>query len=263
MSQPDRGPVRTTAHIRDGQLRSPQPHRALPETPGVPAVAPCQPPPSRRADRPAPRTRPHPQRTPTTLGPPPAPSRVTRPGTPAPALHTALDGGSGWSEEMPAGEVRRRYRHSTDGDVALLADVETGVQADIDRPFVLGGDAVDQGPSPPMRPGLPTAASVRSLSTRRPAARPAHGRRCRHNPASSCPGTRPAAWCRACSRGQDRVPQRAGPGPTGPSTQNRRLGPPAGRQPREGWTGRRCRPSASAGAERIPPACTDGWRLTP
>ena len=78
MGQPDRGPVRTPAHVRDGQLRPPQPPRPGPQTPGLPTVAQHQRPPPRRPGRPTPRTRPHPQRTPTPLGPTLRPSGVIR-----------------------------------------------------------------------------------------------------------------------------------------------------------------------------------------
>jgi transposase len=70
VGQPDRGPVRTAADLRYGRLRPPQPPRAGPPPAGLPGLAQRQRPPPRRPGRPAPRARPHPQRAPTTLGPP-------------------------------------------------------------------------------------------------------------------------------------------------------------------------------------------------
>jgi hypothetical protein len=53
--------------------------QSWPQAPGLPALAQRQRPPSRRPGRPAPRTRPHPQRTPATLGPPQTQSRMIKP----------------------------------------------------------------------------------------------------------------------------------------------------------------------------------------
>ena len=77
VGQPDRGAVRPVAHLRHGRFRLPQPHRAGPAAAGLPALAQHPRTPSRRPGRPAPRTRPHPQRTPSALGPPQAQSRMT------------------------------------------------------------------------------------------------------------------------------------------------------------------------------------------
>ena len=60
LGQPDRGPVRAAAHLRDGRLEPPEPSRLGPPVAGLPALAQRQRPPSRRPDRPTPRTRPHP-----------------------------------------------------------------------------------------------------------------------------------------------------------------------------------------------------------
>jgi len=68
MGQPDRGPVRAAAHLRDGQLRPPPPRSPDPPSTGLPALARRQRPPPRRAGRPTPRTRPHPQPASATLG---------------------------------------------------------------------------------------------------------------------------------------------------------------------------------------------------
>jgi transposase len=79
LGQPHRSPVRTAAHLRHGRLGPPPPCRLGPQAPGLPALAQRQRPPPRRAGRPAPRARPHPQRTPAALGPSSA-SGVIRPG---------------------------------------------------------------------------------------------------------------------------------------------------------------------------------------
>ena len=71
-ANPIRGAIRAGTHLCHGRLGSPQPHRAGPQTPGLPALAQRQRPPPRCPGRPAPRTRPHPQRAPATLGPPEA-----------------------------------------------------------------------------------------------------------------------------------------------------------------------------------------------
>ena len=76
LGQPDRGPVRAAAQLHHGRLEPPQPRRPGPQAAGLPALAQRQRPPPRRPGRPTPRTRPHPQRTPTTLGP--TPRRMTR-----------------------------------------------------------------------------------------------------------------------------------------------------------------------------------------
>nr|WP_246122895.1 hypothetical protein [Actinoallomurus bryophytorum] len=62
-----------SADLHDGQLRPPQPHRPGPPATRLPALAQHQRPPPRHPGRTTPRTRPHPQRTRATLGPPPAP----------------------------------------------------------------------------------------------------------------------------------------------------------------------------------------------
>jgi DDE superfamily endonuclease len=71
------GPVRTLVM---GGSDHPQPHRAGPQAPGLPALAQRPRPPPRHPGRPAPRAGPHPQRTPATLGPAPDESRMIRPG---------------------------------------------------------------------------------------------------------------------------------------------------------------------------------------
>jgi len=76
----NRGPVRAAAHLHHGQLRPPEPHCAGPEAAGLPGLAQRQRPPPRRPGCPAPRTRPHPQRAPATLGPPTLTNSMTRPG---------------------------------------------------------------------------------------------------------------------------------------------------------------------------------------
>ena len=78
VGQPDRGTVRALAHFHDGRLGSSQSHRAGPPPPGLPHLAQRQRTPPRRPGRPAPRTRPHPQRTPATLGPPTAKGRMNQ-----------------------------------------------------------------------------------------------------------------------------------------------------------------------------------------
>jgi transposase len=80
VGQPDRGAFRALAHLRHRYLGPPEPHRAGQETTGLPALAQRSCPPPRRPSRPAPRTSPHPQRTPATLGTPPTQSRLTRTG---------------------------------------------------------------------------------------------------------------------------------------------------------------------------------------
>jgi len=71
LGEPDRGPVRAAAHVHDGRVRPPQPSGAGAPAAGLPALAQHPRPPSRRPRRATPRTRPHPQRTPPTLGPTP------------------------------------------------------------------------------------------------------------------------------------------------------------------------------------------------
>jgi transposase len=63
------GPLRTFVM---GTCDHPEPPGAGPQAAGLPALAQRPRPPPRRAGRPAPRTSPHPQRTPATLGPPQA-----------------------------------------------------------------------------------------------------------------------------------------------------------------------------------------------
>jgi hypothetical protein len=79
LGEPDRGPVRAAALVHHGQLELPQPHRPGPRDAAIPTLAQRQRPPLRRPRRPTPRTRPHPQRTPTTLGPTTTEGRVTAP----------------------------------------------------------------------------------------------------------------------------------------------------------------------------------------
>ena len=79
VGQPDRGAFRALAHLRHRHLGPPEPHRAGQETTGLSALAQRSCPPPRRPSRPAPRTSPHPQRTPATLGPPQTQSRLTEP----------------------------------------------------------------------------------------------------------------------------------------------------------------------------------------
>ncbi|GAB2808255.1 IS630 family transposase [Actinoallomurus bryophytorum] len=69
-----------SADLHDGQLRPPQPHRPGPPATRLPALAQHQRPPPRHPGRTTPRTRPHPQRTRATLGPPPPQSRMITPG---------------------------------------------------------------------------------------------------------------------------------------------------------------------------------------
>jgi hypothetical protein len=69
VGEPDRGPVRAATHLHDGRVRPSQPHHARPRDARLPAVAQRQRPPPRRPGRATPRTHPHPQRTPPTLGP--------------------------------------------------------------------------------------------------------------------------------------------------------------------------------------------------
>jgi transposase len=78
LGQPDRGAIRAVAHLRDERLRLPQSHGAGPPPAGLPHLAQRQRPPPRRPSRAAPRTGPHPQRTPATLGPPTAQSRMNQ-----------------------------------------------------------------------------------------------------------------------------------------------------------------------------------------
>ena len=73
--EPQFGPIRTFVM---GGSDHPNHTVAGPPPAGLPALAQHQRPPPRRPGRPAPRTRPHPQRTPATLGPPQNQSRVTR-----------------------------------------------------------------------------------------------------------------------------------------------------------------------------------------
>jgi transposase len=61
VGQPDRGPVRAAAHLRDGQFRPRKPPRSGPPPARIPALAQRQRPPPRRLGRATPRTRPHPQ----------------------------------------------------------------------------------------------------------------------------------------------------------------------------------------------------------
>jgi hypothetical protein len=77
LGQPDRAAVRTAANVHHGRLEPVQPPSAHPRPAGIPALAqhPRPPPPGTR--RATPRTRPHPQRTSTTLGTPPTESRLT------------------------------------------------------------------------------------------------------------------------------------------------------------------------------------------
>ena len=79
VGQPDRGAFRALAHLRHRYLGPPEPHRAGQEATGLSALAQRSCPPPRRPSRPAPRTSPHPQRTPATLGPPQTQSRLTEP----------------------------------------------------------------------------------------------------------------------------------------------------------------------------------------
>jgi transposase len=69
LGQSDRGALRPVADLCHGQLRPSEPPHAGPQAAGLPALAQRPRPPPRRPGRPAPRTRPHPQRTPATLGP--------------------------------------------------------------------------------------------------------------------------------------------------------------------------------------------------
>ena len=78
VGQPDRSAVRSRADLRHGRRQPPQPHRAGPPAARLPALAQCQRPPPRHPGRPAPRTRPHPQRTTATLGTAQTQSRLTR-----------------------------------------------------------------------------------------------------------------------------------------------------------------------------------------
>ena len=80
LGQPDRGPVRAAADVHHGRLGPPQPHRPGPETAGLPELAQRQRPPPRRPGRPTTRTRPHPLRTPATLGTTQDQSRLTQTG---------------------------------------------------------------------------------------------------------------------------------------------------------------------------------------
>ncbi len=82
-----RSPVRALAHLRHGQHRPPEPPRAGPPSPGLPALAQHQRPPPRRPGRPTPRTRTHPIRTPATLGPTTSQSRMIKPGEPSWSAH--------------------------------------------------------------------------------------------------------------------------------------------------------------------------------
>jgi transposase len=82
-ANPIRGAIRARPHLRHEQLGLPEPPRADPPAPGLPALAQRPRPPPRRAGRPAPRTCPHPQRTPATLGPPQGPSRMIKTVNPA------------------------------------------------------------------------------------------------------------------------------------------------------------------------------------
>src|SRR4051812_6247197 len=68
VGQPHRGPVRAAAHLHDGELELPQPHRPGPGPAGPPALAQHPRPTPRRPGRPTPRTRPHPQRERPPLG---------------------------------------------------------------------------------------------------------------------------------------------------------------------------------------------------
>jgi transposase len=69
LGESDRGPVRAAAHVHDGELELPQPHRPGPGPAGPPALAQHPRPTPRRPGRPTPRTRPHPQRERPPLGP--------------------------------------------------------------------------------------------------------------------------------------------------------------------------------------------------
>ncbi len=71
-ANPVRGALRSVADLCHGHLRPSEPPGAGPQAAGLPALAQRPRPPPRRAGRPAPRTSPHPQRTPATLGPPQA-----------------------------------------------------------------------------------------------------------------------------------------------------------------------------------------------
>ena len=76
LGEPDRGAVRAVAHVHHGRLRPPQPPRAGAPVAGVSALAQHPRPPPRRPRGATPRTSPHSQRTPPTLGS--APSGITR-----------------------------------------------------------------------------------------------------------------------------------------------------------------------------------------
>jgi transposase len=69
LGEPDRGPVRATADLHHGRLRSPQPSRAGAPNAGLSALAQQPRTPPRRARRATTGTNPDPQRTPPTLGP--------------------------------------------------------------------------------------------------------------------------------------------------------------------------------------------------
>ena len=69
--------IRAGTHVCHARLRLPQPHRAGPQAAGLPALAQCQCPPSRRPGRPASRTGPRSQRTPAPLGPAESQSSTT------------------------------------------------------------------------------------------------------------------------------------------------------------------------------------------
>src|SRR4029453_523623 len=86
-----RGAVRAPAHVHHRQLELPQPHRPGPRLARLPTLAQRQQPSPRRPGRPTPRTRPRPQRTPPTLGPPTRnPSRLTNPAIPSGNVRTLL-----------------------------------------------------------------------------------------------------------------------------------------------------------------------------
>ncbi|WP_433282957.1 helix-turn-helix domain-containing protein [Pseudonocardia xinjiangensis] len=81
LGQPDRGPVRATAHLRRGGLEPPQPPGPGSAATGLPALAQRQCPPRRCPRRATQRTRPCPQGTPATLGAAPEPPHDQSPRT--------------------------------------------------------------------------------------------------------------------------------------------------------------------------------------